>query len=141
MHYLDTSFIVAALVPEEVSSPQARDWLRRGGGTALAISNWVVTEVSSALSIKVRTGELTVEQRADVLTEWQRMRDGSLSILQVEESAFGIAARFAARHDLGLRAGDALHLAIASAAGCTLVTLDKSMAKAAPELGVPLAQF
>ena len=55
--------------------------------------------------------------------------------------AFDLAASYAARHDLALRAGDALHLAVASAHGLTLVTLDERMAKAAPELGVPVAEI
>ncbi|WP_363284329.1 PIN domain-containing protein [uncultured Sphingomonas sp.] len=58
--------------------------------------------------------------------------------LAVEADHFVSAARIADRRDLGIRAGDALHLAIAAAAGFRLVTLDRTMAAAAPLLGVPL---
>lgn len=139
MHYLDTSAVVSALVREPEVSGRVRAWLRSHGDDDLAISNWVITEVASALSIKVRTGELTLEQRADAMTEWQSLREGSLHHLAVSSDAFELAARFAGRHELGLRAGDALHLAVAAATGCTLVTLDRTMAKAAPELGVSVA--
>jgi predicted nucleic acid-binding protein len=37
---------------------------------------------------------------------------------------------------LGLRAGDALHLAIASQHGATVYTLDQRIAEAGPALGV-----
>ena len=83
----------------------------------LAVSPWVVTEVSSALSIKVWTGALSIEQRASVQAQWQCMRVASQVMLGVTDSDFETAARFAERHDLNLCAGDALHIAIAAAAG------------------------
>jgi predicted nucleic acid-binding protein len=97
-----------------------------------------VTEFSSALSLKVRVGELTAEQQGRVLAQWAEFRQATL-ILGIDALVFEQAALIANRHALGLRAGDALHLAVASAAGCTLVTLDNRMARAAPELGVPVA--
>ena len=50
---------------------------------------------------------------------------------------FLAAARMMERFDLGLRAGDALHVAIAQQAGAArLVTLDKVLARAAESLGL-----
>jgi predicted nucleic acid-binding protein len=37
---------------------------------------------------------------------------------------------------LGLRAGDALHLAVCAEHGATLCTLDQRLAEAAPSVGV-----
>lgn len=138
--YLDTSATVALLTAERAAARvQAR--LRADLDEKLAISSWVVTETSSALSLKIRTGELTVETRADALTQWRGMREAGLAELSVDAECFEAAARFADHHHLGLRAGDALHLAVAAAHGCTLVTLDERMAKAALELGVPVAEI
>jgi hypothetical protein len=50
---------------------------------------------------------------------------------------FPAAAKFVDQQALGLRAGDALHLATALEHGTTVHTLDKSLAKAGPMLGVP----
>jgi len=50
---------------------------------------------------------------------------------------FRAAAKFLDQHALGLRAGDALHLATASEHGATLYTLDQRLAEAGPVLGVP----
>lgn len=136
--YLDTSAVVSLLASEPASA-RLVSWLRANEAAGLAISPWVATEVASALSLKIRTGELTLEQRAEAMAGWQQMREGSLAVLPIDENAFEAAARFAERHDLSLRAGNALHLAIASSAGCTLVTLDERLAKAAPEVGVPVA--
>jgi predicted nucleic acid-binding protein len=140
MHYLDTSFIVSALMPDEIASAQSRKWLGQDREAPVAVSWWVFTEVASALAMKVRHGLVTVDQRADILTVWTSLRS-SFRELAVAAEDFELAARFADRHELGLRAGDALHVAIAAAHGCTLVTLDRTLATAAPQCGVPVAAF
>lgn len=139
MFYLDTSFIVAALTEDEVHSKKSRDWLRGNPDAELAISRWVETEVCSATSLKIRTGEFTLEQRAELLKQWRNFKDASTATVEIAGYNFKAAAHFAERHDLSLRASDALHIAIAHGAGCTLVTLDKRMAEAALVLGVPVA--
>ena len=136
--YLDTSAVVSLLAAEP-NSKRLAAWLRDNEAAGLAISPWVDTEVASALSQKVRMGQLSSEQRAAAGIEWQRLRTGSLVLLPIGDDAFETAASFAARHDLNLRAGDALHLAVAAAHGCTLVVLDRKLAKAAAKLGVPVA--
>ena len=47
-----------------------------------------------------------------------------------------MAANFARRSQPVLRAGDALHVAIAAEAGATICTTDKRLASAATEVGV-----
>jgi predicted nucleic acid-binding protein len=58
-------------------------------------------------------------------------------VLGVTAAAFHTAATFADQPALGLRAGDALHLAIASEHGATVYTLDRRLADAGPAVGVP----
>lgn len=135
MHYLDTSFIISAMMPDEVASEASRSWLEENGDT-LVISHWVITEVASALSMKVRTGQLTIEQRADAQQTWQNFQETSLALVEMKLEEFQTAARFAERYELNLRASDALHIAIAYHMGYTLVTLDKHMALAAVACGV-----
>jgi predicted nucleic acid-binding protein len=132
MHYLDTSVLIAALTPE-ANSAKVHDWL--SGRAGLSISAWVRTEVSSALAIQMRTGRLSLEHRADALTVFNRLIDESLVVEPVEARHFEIAARFVDQHELGLRAGDALHLAVASQRGLVLATLDHKLAEAGPKLG------
>nr|WP_294810246.1 hypothetical protein [uncultured Sphingomonas sp.] len=45
------------------------------------------------------------------------------------------------RPDPGLRAGGALHLAIAQSGGLSLVTLDRTMADAALQLGIAIERI
>lgn len=136
MLYLDASLVVALLVPE-AHSERAVAWFKEQAIGSLFISGWTVTEVSSALSLKIRTGALSLEDRAAVLTAWNALRDASLLTLAVADEHFEQAAQIANRYDLGLRGGDALHLAIAHEAGCRLATLDKRMADAALQFGIP----
>jgi len=134
MFYLDTSVLIAALTPEPASEA-VLDWLAAQEAGSLSISGWVSTEVSSALAMKVRTKALTLAKRAQVLTAYHRLVEESLTVEPVSVRHFETAARFVDQHDLGMRAGDALHLAIASERGLTLATLDRRLADVGPKLG------
>jgi hypothetical protein len=133
--YLDTSLLVAALTAETKTN-RVQDWLAEQGPRRLAISDWVITEFSSALSLKLRAGQLEPSHRADALATFTRLSVESLAILPVSSLQFRTAARLADRHALGLRAGDALHLAICADHGATLCTLDRRLSDAGSTLGL-----
>ena len=135
IYYVDTSVLVAALT-NELATPRVQRWLGKRDPGELAISEWVATEFSSALSIKLSSGEIDSDERAAALAAFVRMRTESLFDLSISAAQFRAPARFADQHKLGLRAGDALHLAIASGHGATVATLDKRLAHAALALGV-----
>lgn len=136
MLYLDTSILVAALVREAATSG-VQAWLGEQDANQLAISNWTVTEMSSALALKLRVGAVTIDQRALALSAFSTLVSDSLLVLPVNGDHFTTAARMADQCDLGLRAGDALHCAIAAGRGAVLATLDRRLAHACPRLGVP----
>lgn len=138
MQYLDTSVLVSALT-KEVATARVQAWLAGQDPPHLVVSDWVTTEFSAALSVKLRLRTIDANERAEALTAFREMADVSLRFLSVGSAQFQAAARLADRYELGLKAGDALHLAIARDHGARLRTLDQRLAKAARALGVDVA--
>jgi predicted nucleic acid-binding protein len=79
---------------------------------------------------------LSFEDRAKAASLFARLKAESLKVVPVMHDHFLSAARFADQYGLGLRAGDALHVALAAAHGAAVCTVDKRLAEAATALGV-----
>jgi predicted nucleic acid-binding protein len=136
--YVDTSVLVAALT-QEPRTPEIQEWLAAQPAGQLAVSDWVLTEFSAALSVKLRTGHLGLTDRAEALAVFAELIEASFHVLPISRLEFLTAARFADQHATGLRAGDALHLAVAANHGARIRALDHSLVAAAESLGVSAA--
>lgn len=135
MRYVDTSVLVAALT-REARTQELQNWLGTQTAGELLVSEWVITEFSSALSVKLRNGQLAARERSDALAVFNQIIEDSFLVAGVERSDFRAAARLSDHYATGLRAGDALHLAVAASNGATIFTLDRTLVSAADALGI-----
>lgn len=134
--YLDTCVVIALLTAED-HSERAESWVEQHSGQDLAVSDWVTAEVSAGLAAKFRLGQIDEAVQDDARAAYGDLRRQSLSRLAVKTRHFTQAARLADVAAAGLRAGDALHLAVAVDHGAALVTLDKTFALACDRLNLP----
>ena len=135
MIYCDTSLLIASLIPE-AATEKVQIWLQKQAEGTLCISDWVITEFSSALAIKIRRGVLPADRQGDMIARWQTMIAEQLTLLPVPQPAFALAARYCEMKATNLRAADALHLAVAALGGHALATLDARLVEGAQAVGV-----
>ena len=135
MIYCDTSLLVSILVTE-THSAAARDWLGRQDVAGLAISEWVSVEVASALAKKQRMGDLSASERARAWAVWTDAFATHTVSASIETRDFKRAGALVDSGRNGLRAADALHLAICERHEHGLATLDRDLADAARAIGL-----
>jgi predicted nucleic acid-binding protein len=134
MFYVDTSAIVSVLTTE-AATQRVQHWIAAQRAGNVAISEWTITEFSAALSVKLRMGHLDPAEQEVALSAFRKNVIDSCIVLPISSDHFHSAARLADRHPLGLRAGDALHLAIAIESDATLCTLDKRLSESGQAIG------
>ncbi|MBH0203534.1 MAG: type II toxin-antitoxin system VapC family toxin [Nitrospira sp.] len=135
MVYVDTSAIVALLTVE----PKTHDVTTWYAGLQEMpyCADWLLTEFSSAISIKLRAGQLTEPHAKLVRKEFNLLAAEGLRLIPVSRTAFKRAADMVKQHRYGLRAGGSLHLAVALELGAShMATLDNTLAENAKRKGV-----
>ena len=140
MIYLDTS-VVVALLTVEPKTQGVTNWYAKLSDELIS-SDWLLTEFASAISIKLRTGQLSVTDSKRVRKEFDLVTTGGMRIVPVSRAAYSRAATLIKPHLHGLRAGDALHLAMALESGADqMATLDETLAKNAKREALGLIGF
>jgi predicted nucleic acid-binding protein len=132
--YLDASILLPTLIAEPMS--EAVYGYLGADHQELLISDFAAAEVASALRRLVRMARLTGADASARLADFDAWRAAMSLPADIGVSDARLAYIYVRRFDLGLRAPDALHLAIARRLDATLVTLDRRLAAAARELGV-----
>ncbi|MFP5468932.1 MAG: type II toxin-antitoxin system VapC family toxin [Alphaproteobacteria bacterium] len=139
MPYFDTSFIVPLILPESTSADITR-FLARFTDEQLAISHWTQVEFSSVLAREVRMGKMDAGAADSATARFDAIIAESFNVLLPGAEAFDLARKYIARHEAGLRGGDALHLAIARTYRATAIySLDRVLIKAGPLFGLPVS--
>ncbi|MDO3432036.1 type II toxin-antitoxin system VapC family toxin [Rhizobium sp. CBN3] len=134
MLYIDTSALVAAWTVE-TRTDDVQQWLAELRSEEIAVSSWTITEFSSAIALKAKNGQIDPADRSKALALFKELCSTTFECLPISRVHFIEAARMIEQFNIGLRAGDALHLAVAIDSDATLVTLDKGLAKACSLIG------
>ncbi|MCY4560544.1 MAG: type II toxin-antitoxin system VapC family toxin [Chloroflexi bacterium] len=137
MRYFDTSFLVPLILPEATSEPIA-GFFETLPADDLAVSHWTRVEFASLLAREARMGNLDASAAHEASSRFERMVEESFVVLLPDRDDFDRATDWLNHFDTGLRAGDALHLAIARNHGAEAIySLDKVMIAAGKTLGLP----
>ena len=137
MRYFDTSFLVPLILPEATSEPIA-GFFEALPADDLTISHWTRVEFASLIAREVRMGGLDAAAARDAGSRFESMIEESFVVLLPNRDDVDRARDWLGRFETGLRAGDALHLAIASNRGAyAICSLDKVMIAAGKKLGLP----
>ena len=135
MIYIDTSILVALCTAEEKSD--AVDKWHESSSVKMISSTWAFTEFSSALSLKVRTNQLTEKQSREAWKKFDILCQNDIELLPIENKTYYSAGILVIDSKSNLRAGAALHLAAAkSFKAKSIVTLDKVLEKNASRLKI-----
>jgi predicted nucleic acid-binding protein len=138
MIYFDTSFVLP-LILREPTSDHVEAFLEKHQGEAFVISHWTRLEVSSALAKQVRMRKLPTTIAKEMEVEFDNIVAEAFSVLLPLAEDFAVAGRYLQHHESGLRAGDALHLAVAANNHVNaLYTLDNTLLNAGTQLGLPV---
>ena len=137
MVYIDTS----ALVPIFIREPKTEavlSWLE-AAGERVAISEWSLVEFASAAATKVRTGEITATFSRQVGHRLQEFAQQNCILAMPGRDEFRRASELVLDSNLKLRAGDALHVAIAESLGVqAFLSLDEALNASARSVGIPV---
>lgn len=138
--YIDTS-VWCAYCFNETETPAAAQWLAQASLDDAATATWTRTEFASAAAIKLRAKG----QTRNAVAQATKAFDAALAMtnsLDVIEEDFLYAAELCRTSATGLRAGDALHIAVALRHNCHwLASLDQAMNASAKKLGLKLVNF
>lgn len=139
MIYFDTSFLVPLILPEATSRSIAA-LVRELPADQLTVSHWTRVEFSSVIAREVRMGGLDAATAVRADARFDAMVRDSFAVLLPTAADFDLARRYLGRFETGLRAGDALHLAIAANQGAEAVySLDNALVRAGAILSLPVS--
>jgi len=137
MLYFDTSILVPLIIPEATAETVAA-LVRQHAGARFATSHWTQVEFASMIAREVRMNRLGAQGGSHANSEFASLLDRSFTVLLPNADDFDLARLYLMRFETGLRAGDALHLAIASNQKARAIySLDNTMIKTGAKLGLP----
>lgn len=139
MLYFDTSFLTP-LILQESTSLRVEQFVTGLPAGELAISHWTRVEFASLLAREVRMGHLDSRAARAADIQFEAIVKESFVVLLPHADDFDLAKDYLGKPGTGLRAGDALHLAVASNQSAKAIySLDRTLLKAGRILGLPVS--
>jgi len=137
--YFDTTFLVPLILPE-ATSEKVEAFVATLSPEAFTVSHWTMVEFSSLIAREVRMGRLDAGAATRANARFEEVVDASFTVLLPSADDFGLARQYLGKAETGLRAGDALHLAVANNHRVTAIySLDKVLLKAGKILRLPVS--
>lgn len=137
MRYFDTSFLVPLILSEATSEPITA-FLKNLSVGDWTVSHWTRVEYPSVIARHVRMNILDIETAHKANVKFDIIIGTYFAVLSPNRDDFDRAREYINYFETGLRAGDALHLAIAGNRGANAIySLDKSFLSAGKQLGLP----
>jgi predicted nucleic acid-binding protein len=131
MRYFDTSFL-APLILEEATSTKIEALFAKLPVGELYVSHWTRVEFASLIAREVRKGGFAESDALLAIAQFDELVTDSFQIVTPGIADYELAKATIQHFATKLRAGDALHLAIASNHGAqTFYTLDEGLLNAA----------
>jgi len=135
MIYVDTSALVPVFI-REAKSKAVIAWLE-SSGERLAISEWSLVEFALAVAIKVRTGQAAAKLAKQAIARVREFAQKHCTVAVPGRKEFHRAAELAGNGAFNLRAGDALHHAVAGSLNVQgILCLDEAMIAGAKALRI-----
>ncbi|MFM9967940.1 MAG: type II toxin-antitoxin system VapC family toxin [Burkholderiales bacterium] len=136
MIYADTDVLLSLFCPDSLSVAAAA-WYADIAGP-VCISPWSVIEFRANMGLRARKGLLARPQCLAVMKQFDAAASANFHLLAPAQEHFLMASEWLAKTECALRAGDALHLAIAFGHRCEqFVSFDQPLGAAAKKLGLP----
>lgn len=133
--YVDANILISALSLDALSS-RAEASLR-GLGERVIVSDFAGAEFASVIAKRVRMRDLSLNEGKQALAAFDDWVAGRAEPAETTPQDIAACAGYLRRLDLPLRTPEALHIALTSRLGATLLSLDKQMLASAKKLGVP----
>jgi predicted nucleic acid-binding protein len=134
LYYIDTSILAAYYCPETLSD-RVQAFLT--DQVKPAVSALTEVEFLSAVSRKVRTGELSRADGNRIASKFQsHLNQDLFTVCPIETLHWQMAGGWLRLFNTPLKTLDALHLAVASGNDLILLTSDHRLAVAADALGI-----
>jgi len=138
MVYIDTSVLVAYYCPEPLSE-KAEALVT--AHICPAISTLTEVEFYSAISKKIRMQEMDRSDGSKIIAKFlAHINDHFYTKLLIKSHHYILARDWIGQFNTSLRTLDAIHLAITSTEGLTIITADETLSKSAKIFGVDFTQ-